>query len=123
MKLKLLGMLVVIFLVTACATVDVTKTGKGYYEPTDANFVEILLTVPKRPFEELGTITAYNFGASDTAVLHNEIRAKASPLGADAVIISNQGMMPAPGGPKLWANGVAIKYKDNLEQKSKNLSK
>ena len=102
-----------ILLVTACslfgcATVDVTKTAKGYFPPTNPNDVEILMTVPVRPFVELGTVTVQNVRANDEAKMHNAIRAKAAPLGANAVILQNQGINP---NGRRWAIGVAIHYK------------
>jgi hypothetical protein len=43
--------------------------------------------------------------------MHNAIRAKAAPLGANAVIIQNQGMNPQGlRGGNRWATGVAIKF-------------
>jgi predicted alpha/beta hydrolase family esterase len=97
---------------TACASVDVTKTSKGFYEPTDANNVEILKTVPKRPYEELGTVTVTGFSASDTAKMHNAVRAKSAALGATAVILTEEGIINDGWGMKRWATGVAIAFKE-----------
>lgn len=95
----------------ACASVDVTKTGKGFKDPTRADSVEILKTVPQRSFEELGTVTVTGFSASDVAKMHNAIRAKSSALGADAVIITDEGLIEKSFGMDRWATGVAIAYK------------
>ena len=92
----------------SCATVDVTKTARGYSPPTNPNDVDILMTVPPRPFAELGSVTVTRFRATDEAKMHNAIRAKAAPLGADAVIIQSQGI-DANG--QRWATGVAIHFK------------
>ncbi len=108
MKLKNLRV-ILFFLLVGCAAVDVTKTGKGFYNPTDPNEIEILKTIPNKPYEELGTITAVNFIATDTAVMHNEIRAKAAPLGANAAVLMQEGIGE---NGKRWAMGVAIRYKD-----------
>jgi hypothetical protein len=97
-----------LFLLVGCATVDVTKTAKGFYDPTDANEIEILKTIPSKPYEELGTITAVNFVATDTAVLHNAVRTKVAPLGANAAILTQEGVNP---NGLRWAMGVAIRYK------------
>jgi hypothetical protein len=40
--------------------------------------------------------------------MHNAIRAKVAPLGANAVILMSQGINP---NNKIWAMGVAIRYK------------
>lgn len=113
MKRIMLAALAFSAALAGCATVDVTKTAKGFYEPTDPNNVEILRTVPTRPFAELGTVTAYDFAPGDTAVLHNEIRNKVAPLGADAAIINSEGIGPGrSGGMRLWATGTAIKFKN-----------
>ena len=91
-----------------CASVDITKTAKGFYDPTNPNEVEILKTRPDKPYEELGTITAIQFDALDAAKMHNAIRAKSAPLGATAVIITQEGFDNAG---RRWAIGVAIRYK------------
>lgn len=96
---------------TACASVDVTKTAKGFYNPTDANNVEILKTVPKRPYEELGTVTVTGFNPSDTAKMHNAVRAKSAALGANAVILTEEGIFNDGWGISRWATGVAIVFK------------
>jgi hypothetical protein len=109
--IALLALLTFGFL-SACSTVDVTKTGRGYRPPTNANAVEILMTVPTRPYEELGSITVQGFQLRDEAKMHNAIRAKAAPLGASAVIIQSQGIVPTGfGGGTRWATGVAIGWK------------
>jgi hypothetical protein len=97
----------------SCATVDVTKTSKGFAAPTNPNDVEILQTKPDRPFTELGSIATTGWSPSDTAKLHNALREKAAPLGANAVIIISSGMTPTGsfGAMKMWSNGVAIRYK------------
>ena len=97
-------------LLVGCATVDVTKTGKGFHSPTQASSVEILKTRPEARYEELGTVTVTGFDASDTAKMHNAIRAKSAALGADAVILTEAGILPGLS-PKQWATGVAIAYK------------
>ncbi|MBA2271217.1 MAG: hypothetical protein H0W20_11575 [Chthoniobacterales bacterium] len=94
----------------SCATVDVTKTAKGYHAPTNPNNVEILMTVPTRPFIELGTVTVTNVPVRNEAKMHNAIRAKAAPLGANAVVIQSQGIIPALGGGTRWATGAALRY-------------
>ena len=107
MRKILLG-IICLFLIS-CATVDVTKTAKGYYPPTNANDVEILKTLPSKPFVELATVTVTGFHPADTAKMHNAVRTKSAVLGADAVILMQEGILP---GNKRWATGVAIKYKD-----------
>jgi hypothetical protein len=111
-QLKYLATALGVLLLVGCASVDVTKTGKGFYDKTDANEVEILKTRPERSFEELGTVTATGFATSETAKMHNAIRSKSAALGANAVILTEEGMLPDGwGGAHRWANGVAIRYK------------
>ena len=109
---SLLGLTLLAWTAGCAATVDVTKTHKGSYDPTDPNEVEVLKTRPERSYEELGTVTASGFSPSDTAKLHNGVRAKAAELGAHAVILTEEGLIPDGwGGAKKWATGVAIRYK------------
>lgn len=96
----------------ACASVDVTKTAKGFYQATDPNTVEILKTRPVKVYEELGTITVTGFDADETAKMHNAIRAKSGPLGVNAVILTEEGLVKdGMFSYKRWATGVAIVYK------------
>ena len=105
------SVLVLAVLVSGCATVDVTKTAAGYYDKTDPNAVEILKTRPERSFLELGTVTVTGFDADETAKMHNAVRAKSAALGANAVILTEEGILPTMGGPEKWATGVAIRWK------------
>ncbi len=106
------GLLASLFL-TACGTVEITKTGRGFHNPTDPNTVDILMTQPKRNYEELGTFQASGFMRSETAVMHNAIRTKVAPLGANAAFITSEGYdADGSGSSSLrWANGVALRYK------------
>jgi uncharacterized protein (DUF2126 family) len=92
----------------ACATVDVTKTAKGYHEPTNPNDIEILMTKSDRAYIELATVSTSKWSQSETAKMHNALRAKCAPLGANAVILVNSGVTPQG---YLWSTGVAIRYK------------
>jgi hypothetical protein len=99
-------------LLVGCAEVDVTKTAKGFYDQTNPNEVEILKTRPDKPYEELGTVTATGFSPSESAKMHNAIRAKSAALGATAVILTEEGIIRGGWGEvRRWATGVAIRYK------------
>lgn len=109
---KISALLAVCVIVAGCASVDITKTSSGFYDATDANAVEVLKTKPARNFEELGIITVTGFDSKDSAKMHNAIRAKAATLGANAVLLTEEGLIPAGWGTyNRWANGVAIRYK------------
>ena len=102
----------ILLMLFGCATVTVTKTGKGYFKPTDPDEVEILITVPERTtreFIELATVTTQKWSTNDTAKMHNSLRAKCAPLGANAVILGSSGI---DNNGDFWASGVAIRYKD-----------
>jgi len=112
MRLRYIAAVVAAAFLAGCAVVDVTKTGKGFYEKTNANEVEILKTRPERSFDELGTVTATGFAAAETAKMHNAIRSKSAALGANAVILTEEGIIPDGfGNGTKWATGVAIRYK------------
>jgi hypothetical protein len=108
MKLRYLAAVLTVAFLAGCAVVDVTKTAKGFYEPTNPNDLEILKTIPNRPYVELGTVTASQFPPEETAKMHNAIRTKSAPLGANAVILMQEGILP---NGRKWATGVAIRYK------------
>ncbi len=107
MKKILIGVLCLFLL--SCATVDVTKTAKGYYPPTNPNDVEILKTLPNKPYIELATVTVTGFDPGEIAKMHNAVRSKSAVMGANAVVLMQEGIIA---GPKLWATGVAIRYKE-----------
>ena len=113
MKLiKTLAVLSVSATLFGCASVDVTKTSKGFYQPTDANSIEILKTRPVKTYDELGTVTVTGFGSDETAKMHNAIRAKSASLGANAVILTEEGLVKdGLFSYSRWATGVAIAYK------------
>lgn len=111
MRSKYLIAIAAITILSACASVDVTKTSKGFREATDPSSVEILKTVPTKAYEELGTVTVTGFNADESAKMHNAIRAKSSPLGADAVLITDEGIIKDGWTLKRWATGVAIAFK------------
>jgi len=93
--------------VSGCAVVDVTKTAAGFHAPTNPNTVQILKTVPDRKYLELGTVSTTGFQLPQTAKMHNAIRAKSAALGADAVILTEEGILP---NNTKWATGVAVKF-------------
>lgn len=107
MRLQHVGLVLLTVMLAGCAMVDITKTAKGFYDQTDPNEIEIMKTMPGRPYEELGTVTAARFQPEESAKMHNAIRTKSAALGANAVILTEEGI---DGGYK-WATGVAIRYK------------
>ena len=110
MRIRSITILALLLLLTACASVDVTKTGKGFYEPTTPAEVQILKTLPDYKYVELGTVTVSGFDSRETAKMHNAIRAKSSDLGATAVILTEEGLTPGGWGTyRRWATGVAIR--------------
>lgn len=110
--LRTIGILCVLTALTSCgATVDVTKTAKGFFAPTDPDFVEILQTLPNRAFIELATVSTNRWSPKQTAKMHNALREKSAALGADAVILQNTGVNQGSYSSYMWATGVAIKYK------------
>jgi len=111
-KVCLFGILCALLLTCGCASIEVTKTAKGYYAPTDPDQIEILMTIPDRDFIELASVTTQHWKTKATAKMHNSLRAKCAPLGADAVILGSSGI----DGKYFWASGVAIRYKDSEEK-------
>ncbi len=94
-------------LLVGCQTVDVTKTAKGSFAPTKPAEVEILRTRPDRKYLELATVTTNGHSPSSEAKMHNALREKTAPFGANAVILIDSGVNPDG---KLWSRGVAIRW-------------
>ncbi|MBM3254186.1 MAG: hypothetical protein FJZ16_08030 [Candidatus Omnitrophica bacterium] len=113
-RIYFLGLVCIFLMICGCATVNVTKTAKGYFSATNPNEIEILMTKPERSFIELATVTTVNWPPGDTAKMHNSLRAKCAPLGANAVVLISSGINNSG---LYWASGVAIRYKDQLKQK------
>jgi hypothetical protein len=109
-KMIILIGLCMLVVISGCASVNVTKTAKGYFDPTNPDDVEILVTVPHfiPPYIELATVTTYRWETNATAKMHNSLRAKCAPLGANAVILGSSGI---DYNGYFWSSGVAIRYK------------
>ena len=109
-RILFFGISCVLLIACGCASVTVTKTAKGYFTPTDPDEVEILVTIPQhREFIELATVTTQKWSTNATAKMHNSLRAKCAPLGANAVVLGSSGI---DYNGYYWASGVAIRYKD-----------
>jgi hypothetical protein len=93
--------------VAGCQVVTVTKTAKGYFEPTKADDIQILMTRPDKPYEELATVSTNAWAPGSDASMHNALRAKCAPIGATAVVITSSGVDRG----YAWTSGVAIRYK------------
>ena len=112
------GVLAMVMLVGGCGpTIDMTKTGKGFYQATDPDHVEILATLPSQDFEEVATFSTAGWNPSDTAKMHNGIRQKAAGVGGDAAVIQNSGINLVRSGFStsryLWSTGVVVSYEDD----------
>jgi len=103
---------------TGCATLDVTKTAKGFFSPTRPDDVEILMTLPPRAYVELATVSTTNWKPKETAKMHNAMRAKTAPLGAHAVVIMESGIIHTRYRDWMWSTGVALRYKSYEEDEA-----
>ena len=103
-----LVLIIALLVIIGCATVDVTKTGKGFFSPTRADDVEILMSNPDRVYEEVASISTHGWSPRSTAKMHNALRSKAAPVGANAVVLINTGIDQDG---NLWSTGMAIRYK------------
>jgi len=112
-----LGLLLTVF---SCANVSVTKTGKGYFAPTSPGKVEVLTTVPtNKPFTEIGVLTVTKFQPDEIAKMHNALREKGATIGAEAVIITQQGMSGTGpyGAMERWASATAVVWNKKQAKK------
>ncbi len=107
-KIFMLMIVMSLLVVMGCAKITITKTAKGVYSPTNPDNVQVLVLAPKADFIELATVTTWRWDTCQTAKMHNSLRAKSAPLGADAVVLGDSGI-DMDG--YFWSSGVAIKYK------------
>ena len=105
---RLIGAILCAVVLCGCQSVSVTKTGVGFYEPTRADDIQILMTRPDKPYEELATISTSRWSPDSNAKMHNALRAKCAPLGANAVVITSSGLDRG----YAWTSGVAIRFKN-----------
>jgi hypothetical protein len=98
---------VLLVVLAGCQAVTVTKTGKGYFEPTKADDIQILMTRPDAAYEEVATVSTSYWSPGSDATMHNALRSKCAPLGADAVVITASGIDRG----YAWTSGVAIRFK------------
>jgi hypothetical protein len=111
MSLLRLASFGLMFTLASCVgTVTVVKTAKGVYPATSPSGIDILKTKPERKFEELATVDAMNFPPEGIAKMHNALRAKAAPIGANAVLITDEGLISGGWGTVRFASGVALRY-------------
>ncbi|MCX5698819.1 MAG: hypothetical protein NTX01_03895 [Candidatus Omnitrophica bacterium] len=108
-KLCFFSLLFIFLMISGCATVYITKTAKGYFTPTDPDEIEILVLKPERSFIELATVSTSGWPPGNIAKMHNSLRTKSAPLGANAVILVDSGIND---NLRYWSSGVAIRYRD-----------
>ncbi len=113
----------------ACASVSATSmqyVGTPHFPPSNPAVIEILRAEPSRPYVRLGevSVTASTRPSPELAAVEEKLRARASTLGADAVVVVQDALQPvgwySTGGWWLDRNvytvtgrrlvGVAIKY-------------
>lgn len=109
--LRLVIVAITFSLASCVGTVDVVKTGKGIYGPSAPSDIDILKTRPDKAYEELATVDALNFPVNGVAKMHNALRAKAAPIGANAVLITDEGVINNGWGIVRFCSGVALRYK------------
>ena len=109
--------------IVGCANVKVFPSSSGFRaEPKPADCpIDFLLHPPEVPYDEIADLVRYLPYAEANAYPdgiepQNLLRQKACELGADAVIITRDTLIPHLEGPdsKLVA-GIAIKYRDRKD--------
>jgi hypothetical protein len=92
--------------------VEVVPTATGVHEAKDPAEIEIIRMPPARSFEKLATVKAHRFRVDKADEMYRALRSKSAPLGADAVVIVDEGVMYAGHGyPERWVTGIAIRYR------------
>lgn len=100
---------------TGCGRVDVTKTAPRSFPPTRAEDIEILMTLPLFQYTELATASTTKWKPKETVKMHNAMRAKTAPLGANAIVIMESGIVVIRNKQYMWTNGFALRYRDDAE--------
>ena len=98
---------------TACQSISSAHTrhvGTQSYGPSEPSQVEILWNVPARPHIELGEVRATANTSVATAQLEAALRREAGELGADAIVVWQDGFRSGGNGRDVTVVGAAIKY-------------
>jgi len=99
---------------TGCRTISgahVQDVGAEHYGPSDPAQIEILQYVPARPHIQLGEVRVYASDAGvDTTKMESAVRVEGAKLGADAVVIWQNGFQGSGSKPGWIVTGAAIKY-------------
>lgn len=125
---------------TSCSSMTTQRmeyVGASHYQPGNPHSVAILRTTPARPHERLGevVIDASAGNAPSVAKVEEKLRKEAAAMGADAVVIIYDGVLPTTAyvtGPS-WSRtvetgngrklvGVAIKYQDGIGESGTGIS-
>jgi hypothetical protein len=97
------ALLVLTALLPACSSITEwgykMPTGTERFAAVPAERVDILFSVPARPFKQIGIVSAMGGAFSSDVAMYAKLRKAAADLGADAVIVTgqSQGIMTAPG--------------------------
>lgn len=89
--MKSLVLLVAILAAAGCSTYQVHSNTGTAYAPSAASSVQVLYSVPQRPYEAIGIVSAkrYKPGWTDPTISDAipQLQAAGAQLGADAVIV------------------------------------
>jgi hypothetical protein len=131
MKPAYLAIVIAVAFLAGCDT-DPQPVHTGL-TPTNPDHVVLLKVVPNKPYEELGKVKDmeifYPPGSKATGLAIGEsvdvglkVREKAAALGADAVIVKDQGLIdpidPSTGSTRIYVEGVAIRWKSGIAASS-----
>ena len=74
------------------------RTSAEVYAPVPAERVELLFTLPARPYKQVGIVSVSGSTFSSDVAMLKKLRKAAADLGADAVIVTSQyqGIVSAP---------------------------
>ena len=108
---RLLVLLVLCCVMVGCASIDVSRNSAAIYSPTDVNTVALLKVTPYRGYEEIATFTVTGFSSTQVDTMHYAMRQRAATLGADAVVLTGESLVPSDwGGYDLLGKAIAIRY-------------
>lgn len=109
-----------ILLLGSCSSVDVTRTDRDAFAPTDPNEVRIIRTKPDGDFTEIATFAASGYSASNAEWMHEDIREEAAEIGGHAALIRDQGMVRLELGLfQQWCTGVVIRHATSIRDSSR----
>jgi len=110
-----LAFILVLSILTGCATGEATRTSSTHYAETDPKSVQILFEKPSKKYEVIGFVSGEGAKLASQEAVFNAMREEAAKIGADAILmrsdlVETTEWMGLNARPKKQGSALAIKW-------------